>query len=245
MGKKVMFRRCHWQRICKITWNSATKWISKRFIAKYSSCKSNKQSHYSVAEKDVYITLPYKGDDVTTLIKRRLNSAIKRTYNTANLVFVETTNALPTPQRKDKVPCFANSSCVYLFCCTCGCKYIGRTTRTLCTRVAELIPRWLQQKRTGVPKSAITKHLDDTQHTVDPQNAFSILYLAKSKSSLGFAEAIAIQRLAKNLCIQKEMLVSLNLSWWLIYPILIYIFCYYSYFSRLFVFSLFLPLIIY
>ena len=89
--------------------------LPKRFIAKYSICKSNKQSNYSVAKKDVYITLPYKGDDVTTLIKRRLNSAIKRTYNTANLVFVETTNALPTPQRKDKVPCFATSSCVYPF----------------------------------------------------------------------------------------------------------------------------------
>ena len=219
----------------------------KRFIAKYSICKSNKQSNYSVAKKDVYITLPYKGDDVTTLIKRRLNSAIKRTYNTANLVFVETTNALPTPQRKDKVPCFATSSCVYLFCCTCGCKYIGRTTRTLCTRVAEHIPRWLQQKRTGVPKSAITKHLADTRHTVDPQNAFSILYRAKSKRSLGFAEAIAIQRLAPNLCIQKEMLVSLNLSCvicpiWFIYFVIIHIF------SRLFCFTyiyVFLSLIIY
>ena len=126
--------------------------------------------------------------------------------------WAKTISTIPIPQRKDKVPCFATSSCVYLVCCTCGCKYIGRTTRTLCTRVAEQIPRWLQKKRTGVPKSAITKYLDDSQRTVDPQKAFTILYRGKSKSSLAFAEAIPIQRLAPNLCIQKEMLVGINLS---------------------------------
>ena len=142
-----------------------------------------------------------------------MNSANKQTYNSASLMFVEKINPFLTRQRKDNVPRFTISFRVYLFCCACGCRYLDRTTRTLCTRVAERIPRWLQQKRTGVPKNAITKHLDDTQHTVDPQKALSILYWVKSKRSLGFAESIKIQRLFPNLCIQKEILIGLNLRW--------------------------------
>ena len=101
-GKKVMFRRCHWQRIVKLHEILQQNGYPKRFIAKYSICKSNKQSNYSVAKTDVYITLPYKGDDVTTLIKRRLNSAIKRTYNTANLVFVERPMHCPPHNEKTR-----------------------------------------------------------------------------------------------------------------------------------------------
>ena len=123
------------------------------------------------------------------------------------------TNQLPTPHWKDKVPGFANSFCVYLFSCTCVCKYNDRKTRTLCTHVAEHIPRWLQKNKTGVRKSAITKHLQDTRHEFDPQKAFGILYWSKTKRSLAFAEAVAIDRWTPNLCTQKDMLVSLNLSW--------------------------------
>ena len=97
-------------------------------------------------------------------------------------------------------------------------------------------------------KSAITKHLDDTQHTVDPQNAFSILYRAKSKRPFGFAKAIAIQRLTSNLCIQKEMLVGPNLSWRWICSTIIYKFCYhfFSFFSYIYIYiSLYISLIIY
>ena len=53
------------------------------------------------------LSLPHKGDDVTTLIKQILNSVIKRTYENANLVFFEKTNLLPTPQRKDEVSCLS------------------------------------------------------------------------------------------------------------------------------------------
>ena len=97
---------------------------------------------------------------------------------------------------------------------TCGCKYIIRTASTFCTRFAERIPRWLQKKKIGVPKSAITEHLDDIKHAVDRQKAFSILHRTKSKKSLAFVQSITIQRLAPNLCIPREMLAGLKLGWW-------------------------------
>ena len=80
------------------------------FIPMYILCINQINNH-----KNVYINLPYIEDGITTLIKRRLNSVIIRTYNTANLVFVEKTDSLPHPQWKDKVACFDNSLCVYLF----------------------------------------------------------------------------------------------------------------------------------
>ena len=84
-----------------------------RFIANYSICSSNKQPHYPVTKKVVYITLPYKRDHVTSLFKRKLNSPIKRTYNSPNFGLIEETDSLPASQRKVKVPCFTNSISAY------------------------------------------------------------------------------------------------------------------------------------
>ena len=183
-----------------------------RFIEKY--CKQRpKVAVDTVPRMKVYLSLPYKGDNVTTVIKRRLNLAIRRTYPAASLTYIEKTTPLPVPPRKDRVSTLATSLCVYQFCCSCGCKYIGRTVRNLSTRIGEHIPSWLRSEGTGIPKSAITKHLHQTGHRVDSEKAFKVIYRARNKQTLAFAEAVAIHKRSPDLCVQKQMVVNLGLNW--------------------------------
>ena len=96
---------------------------------------------------------------------------------------------------------------------------------------------WMQiytpydKEKTAVLKHAITKHLHDIPHTADLQKALSTLYWAKTKSLLAFAEAVAFCRWAPNPCMQKDVVISLNLSWCTICSIIIYT-VYHSYFPR-------------
>ena len=47
-----------------------------------------KEPIISVPRKPVYLRLPFRGDDVSSLIKRRLEAAVLRTYPAAQLVLI-------------------------------------------------------------------------------------------------------------------------------------------------------------
>ena len=51
----------------------------------------------------VHLLLPFKGDSISILVKRRLGAALRRTYNAVRLAFVEETTSVPTTRRKDSV----------------------------------------------------------------------------------------------------------------------------------------------
>ena len=66
---------------------------------------------------------------------------------------------------------------IYAFNCSCGAAYIGRTCRSLAIRCREHVAKWLLEGRRGVPRSAITAHLQTCNF--DPSsvfNNFSIIY---------------------------------------------------------------------
>ena len=72
-----------------------------RFIEKY--CKQRpKVAVDTVPRMKVYLSLPYKGDNVTTVIKRRLNLAIQTNVSCSisNLHREDDTSARATPQRQ-------------------------------------------------------------------------------------------------------------------------------------------------
>ena len=73
------------------------------------------------------------------IILHSFNLAIRRTYPGASLTYIEKTTSLPVPPRKDSVSTLATSLCVYQFCCSCRCKYIGRTVRNLSTCIGKHI----------------------------------------------------------------------------------------------------------
>ena len=167
----------------------------------------------TVPKKAVYINLPFKGDDVQEVVKRRLNKAIRRTYYAAKLVFLNTTKRALQQSGKDRSPILDTSNCVYQFECVCGSKYIGRTERRLSTRMMEHLPKWLNTAEFKVPKSAITKHLVDYAHDIEAKKSFTVVSKQRNRKMLAIAEACAIRIYKPALCIQKEMVVNLNLPW--------------------------------
>ena len=157
----------------------------------------------TVEPKNVYLCLPFRGDDVSLLTRRRLGAAITRAFPAAKLVFIEDTQCIPIPRMKDALTLTANSGVIYEFNCVCGCRYVGRTSRHLGVRISEHIPKWLLTSGNSVSRSAITTHLQTSRHIVDPQKAFRILYRPRHKCDLNYAETVAICRTNLNLCVQK------------------------------------------
>lgn len=182
-----------------------------RFIDKYSKGKSVRVVTDTVPLKNVYLSLPFKGDNVSSLMKRRLDAAIRRTYYAATLVYIDQTQRIPTPPRKDPVPLFADSNIIYGFDCICGSKYVGRTTRHLGKRIDEHIPKWLYTTGVGNATTAITKHLQQTGHIIDVNTAFKRIFKPKRAFMLNFAEAVIISTQTPNLCSQKQFITNLSL----------------------------------
>ena len=69
---------------------------------------------------------------------------------------------------KDKAPVLD------IFNRICGNKHISPTERYLSTHIKEHLPKWLLQSEKKILKSSITKHLLDTEHSVDPKIAFGV-----------------------------------------------------------------------
>jgi hypothetical protein len=184
-----------------------------KFIDKYSKPSDFKPVHLFASKKSVFINLPFKGDDISLLVKRRLSNAIKRTFYAAELVLSHSTTRVPASQRKDPIVTTAKSNLIYGFTCTCGSKYAGRTSRQLGVRIGEHVPKWLSTTNQGTPRTAITKHLQDTGHRVDVSQAFRVIYIPDSKYKLRFAEAVTIRLTKPILCVQKQMVTNLSLPW--------------------------------
>ena len=146
-------------------------------------------------------------------IKRRLNAVIDRTYPAAQLRLLNSPNRIGPSNTKVKSSIFATAKCIYQFECVCGCKYIGRTDRRLDQRIREHIPDWIINQKSGVPRSAITKHLVNTAHRVDRFQSFTIINKQQYSTLLRFTEACSICRLKPVLCIQKQFVTPLRLLW--------------------------------
>ena len=183
------------------------------FIDYHSCPKPKAPVSYDVPKKPVYISLPFKGDNVNTTIKKRLKASIERTYPMTTLKMFNKSNRMGPSNLKVPTPIFAKSKCIYQFACVCGDRYIGRTDRKLDCRVKEHMPSWLTNGKPGIPRTAITKHLVSSGHVVDKYQSFNILNRQRHPSLLRLAEAVLIRRLQPNLCIQKLYVTPLNLPW--------------------------------
>ena len=187
------------------------------FIAYHSRVRPKAPATYDVARKPVYITLPFKGDTINMMIRKRLNATIQRTYPAARLRLLNRSRKIGPLNTKIKKSIFAESKCIYRFECTCGCKYIGRTDRKLENRVKEHVPPWLLKNRPGKPKTAICKHLMSTHHHENVidfcSQTFSIACRQRTFKFLKLAEACLIRRYQPDLCAQKEYVETLGLPW--------------------------------
>ena len=194
-----------------------------KFIKKYQNDLKPKATIYTASKKPVYIKLPFEGDSFSFQIHKKLRCTIEKVYNTAKLVLIKPTTPLLIKGHSDSKNDYVTSHCVYDFTCSCGCNYIGRTDRSIRTRAAERIPRWLVEamNKSGFPKnskdrrptSSIAKHLMESEHKVEPDRAFSLLYKNSKGRLLRFMEALAIKKFDPISCVQKQFIVTLQLPW--------------------------------
>ena len=191
-----------------------------RFIDKHIKPKTYKEQPISVQKKMVYMNVAFKGDLLADTLKKRISTALKRTFFAATLRLIFSSRQLFFNYSKDKLSHLTTSMCIYQFTCSCGARYIGRSMRVLSKRVQEHYPAWLRKGNNGAIRSAIIEHIVNTGHSICKEKSFKVIYkvkrsLPKSTSFriLCIAEALAIWIEKPDLCTQKKLLHPLLLPW--------------------------------
>ncbi|CAI2736547.1 unnamed protein product [Schistosoma spindalis] len=227
---KCLFKRT--QRICTSdTVEKDEKLLTDTLIANgyplnfINRCKSQlipRPLVYSVPKKKVYINLSYRGESNSIVLRQRLKAAIENTYYAAQLIVIEKSKAMIPSTPRQCTNDYVTSHCIYQFTCLCGHTYIGRSNRTMQSRVNEHVPKWLQNQCVSndpinvggrKPGSSIAKHIIETGHKIDINAAFKTLYRNCQGRILKFIEALAIRKFKPPLCAQKQFVVTLNLPW--------------------------------
>ena len=120
---------------------------------------------------------------------------------------------------KDVLPVYKQSSVLYRFTCSCDSSYIGRTTRTLQTRIDEHVSKDVkekisktkqQPKRPLIHSSAIAEHLLNNLECGKnyDQNMFEVLGHGRTTFHLSVLEALHILHKKPVLCKQKQFVYS-------------------------------------
>ena len=191
-----------------------------KFITKNLVERKPKEPITTVEKKQIFIRLPFKSDAAAEIINRKLHQSLKSTFTTATLRSRFTTTPVLNLSLKDKVPAHDHSMLVYSFSCCCSEEYVGRTTRRLSERIKEHHPVWLRTGSVKTIRSSVVEHLVNTNHQINPDTAFRIVYTVPSyhtngvrQQILATAESIAIRLRNPNLCSQKQFIRSLSLPW--------------------------------
>ena len=177
-----------------------------------------KQQH-TVPKMKVYITLPFLGDHFSLSINARLNKSVTSCFPACRVITRFCTNRAFRHSPKDKLHMTLLSSVVYDFTCNCRSVYIGRTESTLGARIAQHIPKWLQQggsrpRSNKDPTSAISRHIQGCGvYQDDAAEHFSVLHRGHPAPLNRILEAVEIQTREPPLCVQKDFVYELNLHW--------------------------------
>ena len=135
-----------------------------------------------------------------------------------------------------------NSALIYVifhlanyFTCSCGVRFIGRATMHLHKRIKEHHPVGLTEETISTIRSSILKILMDSNHIINNEKEFKILYrtsvnqyLYTKLKYLNMAEAILINSYKPELCSQKKLLHKVLLLWrilfrWILFYFIVYL----------------------
>jgi hypothetical protein len=172
-------------------------------------------------KKNVYLRLGYKGETVSEMLSFRIRKAVESTYPATKVQFLFTNRPMLISELKDKLPSSTASFVLYrYFCSQCAVSYIGRTTRRLSERIKEHCPSWLGKGTIKKINSSVLAHLVDTDHPVNRDMDFSVIYKVPFSHSrclrqrcLNIAESVAIRLHNPPLCVQKRLVHTLLLPW--------------------------------
>ncbi|CAH8603506.1 unnamed protein product [Dicrocoelium dendriticum] len=190
-----------------------------KFIMKHMKERKRKPPRSIAPKKELFIHLPFKGDTAADILSRRLKDAVEKTYFAARLRIVYHNKPLLAKPLKDSLPSLTRSMLVYQYSCSCGARYVGRTTRRLSQRIREHIPAWFYKGEMRASDSSIMSHLLESGHTAS-ENDFKVIYSLPERLSQGFrkqilsiAEAIYIHHLKPELCVHKRFIRPILLPW--------------------------------
>ena len=158
----------------------------EHFVDKNMKLSRKSKSEFGPTKKNVYLSLPFKGDIQDEILTKRLTHAVKNTFNAGTIRLHFTSSPLLRLRLKDKVSDSAASFCVYCFPCSCGACYIGRTTRRLSEQIREDHPAWLGSGVIKSINSSVCAHLVDSNHTVQTTQAFRPIYLVRGNQPKSF-----------------------------------------------------------
>jgi len=157
---------------------------------------------YSPHKEPFYFSLPYFGHQSEKL-KIELFSLLSEFYPQCsfNIILTNTFKIGSFFIYKDRLPPRARHSVVYKYCCArCASMYVGSTSRTFSTRMAEHAGRSF---RTGVPlshppHSSIRSHAESCDSPV-LDDSFSILATSSNRTDLLILESLFIHSLKPQL----------------------------------------------
>ena len=165
----------------------------------------------------VYLRLPWIGTRASEGFETRIDQAVKRGYGTCSVKVIFTSRPMFCSSVKDRLPTQQLSNVIYLFQCRCDCRYVGKTTQHLETRIKQHVPcsarLAIQAGKKPVTSSAICEHL-----TANPECAkefssakFSVLHKARNRAMLDMLEAVCITTREPELCKQMQFVKKLHL----------------------------------
>ena len=155
--------------------------FSDKFIEKHMVAHTRKPKSSEVPKKTLFLNLAFKGDLDSEVLINQLQKAVEKTFNAAYLVLNFQTRPALKPTVKEQLLSPTSSMCIYTFDCSCGASYVGRSTRQLSKRIRGYIPTWFGKGQQKSINRSILAYLVDTNHQVDTQKAFKLIYLILSK----------------------------------------------------------------
>ena len=166
----------------------------------------------------VYVKIPYVGN-ISEVFGKRIKYAVTKCFGAVNTRVHLISKPMLKTATKDVLSMNKQSSVLYRFTCSCESSYIGRTTRSLQTRIDEHVPKDIKEKikkcrtkpaRRLLHSSAIAEHLFNNPNCGRKydQNMFNVVSHARSNSHLSVLEALYIMQQKPDLCKQKQFVYS-------------------------------------
>ena len=175
-----------------------TSFIDRRisqFLEKVFGCSKGVTETGVTHEKPIYFSFPYF-DPFSEKLKQDLLTLLSKYYSKDKFCVILVNNFTIGSffNYKDKLPLHLRSSLVYKYSCVyCTSEYVGMTTRTLGTRVAEHAGISFRSgvPLTSPPHSAVRDHSELCSTNVDINN-FKVLATSSSEIDLKILESIHI-----------------------------------------------------
>ena len=152
--------------------------IDKLFVKTIEKLYTCKPLVPSVPKKDVFICLPYLGNQ-SFIVRKKLMSLVRRFYPHVNLkcIFRNSFTIGSLFSFKDRLPLMLRTSVIYQYSCgQCSSSYIGQTVKQLKVRISQHKSRSFRTNNllTCPENSKILEHSLNFGHSIHDNN-FKIL----------------------------------------------------------------------